>query len=199
LHHAPVDWEAEGRVEARNVVVQRFWLDDIVVVRAAYDACVQASLCPPASVDSEPDQPVRGVSPGGAEAYCQSKGGRLPTSDEWRFAAAGSEARRFPWGQTGLVCRRAVFGLRSGPCATGGEGPDVPRSRPSGATPSGLFDMAGNLAEWTRDAGGHVARGGSYASSLAGALKSWAVSPTNAKETIGFRCAYRDGRESLPP
>jgi hypothetical protein len=29
LHLAPVDWVAEGRVEARNVEVQRFWLDDI--------------------------------------------------------------------------------------------------------------------------------------------------------------------------
>jgi formylglycine-generating enzyme required for sulfatase activity len=140
----------------------------------------------------EPMLPWTNVDPERAERHCQRRGGRLPTLDEWMFAASGSEGWRFPWGQTGLVCRRAVYGLSRGPCARGKHaGPDAVGSRPDGSTPEGLLDMVGNVAEWVRDGGRIVAAGGSFGSELASELKTWSLDATaTAGPDVGFRCAY---------
>lgn len=132
--------------------------------------------------------------------YCRFRGGRLPTSAEWSLAAGASEGWRYPWGPFGLVCRRAVYGLVSGPCARAGldAGPQLPGSRPDGATPSGLLDLAGNVAEWTFDPPGNggdgvriAARGGSFRATLPSALKVLSASePRGAADDVGFRCVY---------
>jgi formylglycine-generating enzyme required for sulfatase activity len=128
-------------------------------------------------------------------------GGRLPTGDEFVLASAGAEARRFPWGQTGLVCRRASFGLLSGPCANGGATPELAGARPDGASAEGAYDLAGNVAEWTVERDGSVvARGGSYRSRVASELKTWAQEHVVERAPhVGFRCAYnRSGRDVRP-
>jgi sulfatase modifying factor 1 len=127
-----------------------------------------------------------------AESYCNWAGGRLPRSDEWLRVATGPDSRRFPWGQTGLVCRRASFGLVRGPCAEGGVSPDWAASRPDGRSEAGLLDLVGNVAEIVKTAqGGFELRGGSYRSDHAAALKSWSAIPYMGKgPDIGFRCAY---------
>jgi formylglycine-generating enzyme required for sulfatase activity len=187
----PVDWEADGRGALRSVRVTHFQLDGAEVDHMRWTVCADAGRCRhlPAR---EPGLPVSGVSAAEAETFCRFAGGRLPSSDEWLFAAAGTEARRFAWGHTGMVCRRAVYGVLDGPCATGGTGPDLPGSRPDGATPEGLWDMAGNVAEWTREPDGSaVARGGSYRSRLAAELKTWSFErPAGRSEHVGLRCAY---------
>ena len=106
--------------------------------------------------------------------------------------AAGAEGRRYPWGQSGLVCNRAVFGLSRGPCAFAAKaGPDAIGSRPEGATPEGLLDMVGNVAEWARDGSAYVAMGGSWNAELASQLKVWSRETVSvARADIGFRCAY---------
>jgi formylglycine-generating enzyme required for sulfatase activity len=55
--------------------------------------------------------------------------------------------------------------------------------------------MAGNVAEWTREAGSAFAvRGGSYRSKVARQLKSWSrEAGSKAEPYIGFRCAYDVG------
>jgi formylglycine-generating enzyme required for sulfatase activity len=55
-----------------------------------------------------------------------------------------------------------------------------------------VLDLAGNVAEWTREPdGSFVARGGSYRSELAGDLKTWAVEARQARAPhVGFRCVY---------
>ena len=65
-------------------------------------------------------------------------------------------------------------------------------SRPDGASPEGVQDLAGNVAEWTREAdGSFTARGGSFRSTSAAELKSWAALSDHQKALhIGFRCAY---------
>jgi len=191
LSVAPVDWEAEGSVEAKQVDIEPFSIDALEVSVARFSQCVQAKSCRQLAGNPRPGEPVTGVTPRTAERFCMFIGGRLPTSDEWLYAAAGSAGRRFAWGDTGLVCRRAAYGLVRGPCASGAVGPTLVGSRPAGRTPEGLYDMAGNVAEWTRQGKAHVARGGSFRSTQAKELKSWAHENTQqAAPHIGFRCAY---------
>ena len=188
---APLDWESEGRVEPRQVTVKAFSLDALEVTVARWQRCAQAKSCQRLPGSPAPGLSVSGVTPQMAERFCLFVGGRLPTSNEWLYAAAGPQVRRYPWGDTGLVCRRAAFGLLRGPCATGAVGPTLAGSRPAGKTPEGLYDMAGNVAEWTREGTGFVARGGSFRSTVAHELKTWASENTQeASLHIGFRCAY---------
>ena len=190
-HFGTPDWEGPEQA-LHDVSAAPFALDRAEVTVARFRPCAATGACPKIADDSEPGRPVRNVSPSEASAFCAFVGGRLPSADEWLFAAAGSNARRYPWGNTGLVCRRASFGLVSGPCARGGTGPDFAGARPDGATPDGILDLAGNVAEWTIERDGtFAARGGSYRSELAGDLKSWSVEPRQTRAPhVGFRCAY---------
>jgi formylglycine-generating enzyme required for sulfatase activity len=163
------------------------------VTYARWKACARAGVCR-ALESREPGVPVTRVSAEDAQRFCEFERGRLPTADEWLFAATGRELRRFPWGSTGLVCRRATFGLADGPCGEGAEGPELAGARPDGATPRGVLDLAGNVAEWAREPDGSFrARGGSYRSRVAADLKSWAAEPAPAERAaghVGFRCVY---------
>lgn len=186
----PEDWQAEGLVEPRRLEVRAFSIDATEVTYERWEHCVVAGAC--RKLDgAEPGLPVSSVDAKDAERYCRFEDGRLPTSDEWLVAALGPEGRRFPWGSTGLVCRRAAFGLVEGPCAFGG-GVELSGSRPDGASPEHALDLAGNVAEWTVDGDGRtLARGGSYLSTSALELKSWAEeSPPARAAHVGFRCAY---------
>lgn len=184
------DWQLGATPNALEVAP--FALDSGEVTYARYAACVRASVCEKPSTEAEPGLPVTGLEPRSAERFCAFEGGRLPTSAEWRFAASGKQGRRFPWGHTGLVCRRASFGLVDGPCSGEGTGPDLVGARPDGATPEGILDLAGNVAEWTQDPDGRYrARGGSFRSRVAVELVTAAVeSPAARAAHVGFRCAY---------
>jgi formylglycine-generating enzyme len=191
----PNDWESED-VVAREGHVAAFWLDAGEVTVSRYARCAAAGQCRPRSsvVDrpEEPGLPVATVTAAEAESFCAWMTGRLPRSDEWLRAATGQSSRRFPWGQTGLVCRRASFGLVRGPCAEGGSVPDLVGARPDGRSDAGLNDLVGNVAEIVRTAQGtYEVRGGSFRSDHAAELKSWSVLPySGARPDVGFRCAY---------
>jgi formylglycine-generating enzyme required for sulfatase activity len=86
--------------------------------------------------------PVNEVTWRGAREFCAWRGARLPTEAEWEAAARGRAGRTYPWGEEAPTPDRAVFGRRSNEMeAVGG--------RPAGATPEGVHDLAGNVAEWT--------------------------------------------------
>jgi hypothetical protein len=192
LPQGVADWQLSASPAALEVAP--FSLDSGEVSVARYDECVRAGTCPKLATEREIGQPVSGLAPSDAERFCAFAGGRLPSSAEWRFAASGLEGRRFPWGFTGLVCRRAAFGLVQGPCSSEGNGPDLVGARPDGATPEGIVDLAGNVAEWTRDPDGRYrARGGSYHSRVAVELVTAAVeNPAQNAAYVGFRCAYAE-------
>ncbi len=185
------DWEG-NRAPSAKTRVRGFEIDNVEVSGARYAECVAAKSCSALSSADDPALPVRNVSAAQAQAFCAWASGRLPSGSEWLLAAAGKEGRRFPWGSTGLVCRRAAFGIADGPCASGALSPEAPGSRPDGATPDGVLDLSGNIAEWTLDADGSVrARGGSYQSRGAAELKTWAAEERQAAAPhIGFRCVY---------
>lgn len=187
----PADWEAEGRVRPRTVHAGPFSMDRLEVTCGALGR-----------EDSDPGRAASGISLPEARAICARRGGRLPTEDEWIVAAAGEGPRRYPWGDTGAVCRRAAWGLTRGPCGNAATGPDTVGAHPDGATPLGIQDLAGNVAEWVEtgrcaapDVGDcrGVVRGGSYATDLATDLRTWGRRevPAAAHEaTVGVRCAY---------
>ncbi|MGK4008465.1 SUMF1/EgtB/PvdO family nonheme iron enzyme [Sorangium sp. So ce1036] len=200
LRLGPSDWEAQGLVDPRAVFVPAFSLDAFEVTEARYAACVAAAACAPLPLRGEPGLPVTGITLGEAARYCAFVGGALPSRDQLAFAAAGPSSRRYPWGDTGAVCRRAAFGLRAGPCGWGATGPELAGSHPDGAAihPDGrVFDLAGNVAEWAapertgqRISGIH---GGSWSDGAAAALRTWnrRIVPDSTRATdIGFRCAH---------
>lgn len=195
----PSDWEAEGRVKPRLVKAGPFRIDrfEVTVGRAF---CPQCPLADATRFATGPERAATGVTLDEARAYCTHRKGRLPTDDEWIVAAAGDptrpeKARRYPWGDTGAVCRRAAFGLVKGPCGEGLDGADTIGAHPDGATPLGVHDLAGNAEEWVEGGGEGdprpAVRGGSYATALATELRIWPrriVDPTTRDKAVGFRC-----------
>lgn len=131
VEHSPV----------HEVRVAAFDLDTTEVTVAAYAVCVQRGACtPPASTGTyegqdlgrammcnrdRPDRqrhPVNCVSWDQAMAYCRAAGKRLPTEEEWEYAARGGAAgRTYPWGETkpGRQLCWSVRHQRNGTCAVG--------------------------------------------------------------------------------
>ena len=156
------------------------------------------------------DHPVVQVSARDAQAFCAWHGLRLPSEEEWEFAARGTDGRRYPWGdappeQDGK--RRANFGAVAccAPDAADGYARIAPVGRfPGGASPFGVLDMAGNVWEWTSSPfpgrPGFVAlRGGGWGNDpycLRTAYRH-ANPPDIGLDMVGFRCA-EDGPSSAP-
>lgn len=137
----------------------------------------------------DPDRPAVFVSWSQADAYCRWAGGSLPGELQWEKAARGTDGRFWPWGEVPDAQRYQGRGqaLRQ-PVAVG--------SYPTGDSPYGVADMAGNVWEFTADewngkVGGHVMRGGSYLNSLMESRSSvrWASGDElTGAEYLGFRC-----------
>ncbi len=169
--------------------------------------------------DHQFDHPVVQVGHADAVAYASWAGGRLPTETEWEWAASGGidQVPTWPLADDGMLLANVWIG----------EFPSrsTRRTRP-GTTPVGayppnvneLFDMLGNVWEWTEDtwtggvAAPHspcctpatattmVTKGGSYlcAANYCSRYRPAARHPQAAAEPschIGFRCAYDSGTQ----
>jgi formylglycine-generating enzyme required for sulfatase activity len=208
-----------------------FLMDATEVTVAAYRECVRAGKCKPAPTTvkwdgiaakeretwapycngdraDRSDHPVNCVDWKQAAAYCAWAGKRLPSEEEWEWAARNAKAGTpYPWGDAPPGDRAcwsgegndAGPGRRPGTCAVGSHPQD---------DASGVKDLGGNVAEWTstgdmvatdsRGRGGtpvKIARGGSWADTDAGKLSAayrLLDLPTQRAPDLGFRCA-KDG------
>jgi formylglycine-generating enzyme required for sulfatase activity len=153
------------------------------------------------------NHPMTNVTWFGAWAYCGSIGGRLPTELEWEKAARGSDGRALPWGEE-MALNRANFYSSRDPFENMGSFGS--RTNPVGfyngktygdyvtlsnASPYGLYDMAGNVWQWTSNVyeGMHYRfmRGGSK-DTYDMDLRTWVrnnATPTYFSPGVGFRCA----------
>jgi len=152
----------------------------------------------------EDDQPVVGVSWYDARTYClwlslMSSNGedanryRLPLELEWEYAASGKEKRKYPWPNDKGQPKSKLLNYNNNVGATTPVG-----SYPEGATPEGLYDMAGNVLEWTDswwDEKTHsyrVIRGGSWFSNAVLCRSAYRhnFAPDLRYYYVGFRLVF---------
>ncbi len=153
------------------------------------------------------DHPVVNVSWEDANAYCASRGGRLPTEEEWERACKSTTGGPYAWGEGTSAHaiwweeeRYGKYGLLPGITT-------LPSTDPSTWTPEGVADLTGSVWEWTssryhRDSykdprlaeqsPWRVIRGGSFANlpSYATCSHREPARPDEPRLTLGFRCVY---------
>jgi formylglycine-generating enzyme required for sulfatase activity len=212
----PAGWFLMGQNEGprsnqpqREVYLDAFAIDKTEVTKGAFAEFVQESgyqevLGWEQGFETRANEAVVGVLWRDAEAYCRWAGKRLPTEAEWEKAARGADGRRYPWGNQWEQGRANI--------EESGYGDVVPvGSYPTGASPYGVLDMAGNTAEWVADyfdfdyyryapehnpkgpdrVMDHVLRGGSWASPREHVQTFFRDSSHSARPNprVGFRCA----------
>lgn len=105
---------------------------------------------PGSSIEGREDHPVVQVAWEDAVAFAAWAGGRLPTEAEWEFAARGGDRRTIhTWGDAPIDSAHPQAHIYEGRFPTHSAAP-----RPVGSYPAsafGLFDMAGNVWQWTGD------------------------------------------------
>ncbi len=160
--------EANATDQQLAVNLSRYFIARYEVTVAQFRACVDAGGCSAGDIhalNGPDDYPVRLVSWHEAVAYCewlttQLRGWSgtpatirrllrqdgwhvvLPSEAQWERAARGTVRRVFPWEGDTVDRTRATY-LRGDVVAVG--------SYPAGATPEGVFNLAGNVSEWVED------------------------------------------------
>jgi len=154
------------------------------------------------------DYPVVGVNWYNADAYCKWKGKRLPTQDEWEFAARGDERRIYPWGNDNPDGTRGNFADINADVPWRDKSSDdrykylaPAKAYPEGATPEGVYNLGGNVKEWTANVNTEketaITKGGSFENAFDD------MSPADQRPykldtidyTLGFRCACNNTQD----
>jgi formylglycine-generating enzyme required for sulfatase activity len=143
----------------RSTRVSPFWLDVTEVSVREYDQCVRLRHCDPipyfrgATRFRRLDYPASFLTWNEARQYCRFLGKRLPTEAEFERAARGEQQRTYPWGNlyNSRVSNHGQLALSPTSDVDGYPELAPVGSFPDGATPRGILDLAGNVAEWVYD------------------------------------------------
>lgn len=174
-------------MEVETIHVPAFYIDAYEVTTARYATFLHATgRRPPDGWDQvdlrrHGDFPVVEVDWQDAADYCASLGKRLPTSHEWVRAALGNHSGYLwlvgaPPGAANVGQRYTTQGVYEDRLAPVG-------SHPRDRSPYGVFDVGGNVSEWTQE---QQVRGRSW---FRGSSENMEVSPDTRSAEIGFRCA----------
>jgi eukaryotic-like serine/threonine-protein kinase len=207
----------DDELPQHSIRMTGYWIDQTEVTNGMYSKCVDAGVCsrPAYSYsyshadyfgNSEfSDYPVIYVDWYQATKYCKWAGRRLPTEAEWEFAARGTQSLLYPWGNNLPDDTLTNYNYQVGDVTKTG-------SYPAGASPYGVLDLAGNVAEWVSDWYGsyqlyndpnpqgvndgkyRLLRGGSYMMDeymLRTAERYWSSAYFTSEDT-GFRCAFSE-------
>lgn len=201
--YALIGGEGSENSPAHEAVIARFLMDATEVTVDAYASCTQAGKCKPMHTDNpfcnvhfegRGSHPVNCIDWNDAAAYCELLGKRLPTEHEWEYAArGGSEGRLYSWGNEEPDARRSCYMHNGGSCPVA--------QFPAGAF--GLFDMTGNVWEWTSSWYGpypgeaetglfKVYRGGSWSRRFSKWMRNDLrnrFKPEEEGGSLGMRCA----------
>lgn len=198
----------------------KFWPPDIYKFADFTDQTARIGFYPPDAyftrwryVDNKKEyyhqHPITHVTWFGANAFAEFYGMRLPTTQEWEKAARANTGYDYPWGDE-LSSNRANY-KNNGDVYDNDTTPvgyfNGENDTYDGYSPYGVYDMAGNVWEWTaswwRDSSGRLFKGGSFNSSLDAtedsgklinySLMTWFETaigfiPSNDSREIGFRC-----------
>ncbi len=148
-----------AELPAHDVAISPFEIERTEVSVDAYTRCVAAARCAPAGYPGldarfdRPELPVTYVSWDDATAYCAFLHARLPTEAEWELAARGPKRRPYPWGAVynPHLTNHGAFALDASDATDGYVGLAPVESFADGATPEGIVNLAGNVAEWVSD------------------------------------------------
>jgi serine/threonine-protein kinase len=136
---------------ARVVAVNPFFIDATEVTNEQYQKFVDETKYPAPKgwvggrfPEGGEKLPVKDVTWEDAMTYARSVGKRLPSEEEWEFAARGTDGRLFPWGPTWEADR-----ANSQNTATEKRQLQAVGQYPQGASPFQVLDLSGNVWEWT--------------------------------------------------
>jgi formylglycine-generating enzyme required for sulfatase activity len=178
-----------------------FYLDSTEVTVAAYRRYLDSTAAAAPWAKSPPgDWPATGLLWSEARRFCEWRGARLPTEDEWEAAARGSAGRRYPWGDRWDRGRANAASVTDTLQPVGGF--------PLGRSWVGAEDMVGNAWEWvaadtTTPAGDvrHVIKGGAFNTQPEFAQPAYrSALPDDRRQlwNTGFRCAQSAARAGKP-
>jgi formylglycine-generating enzyme required for sulfatase activity len=146
------------------VYLDSFYIDKYEVTNRQYRQCVEANgrgcVAPKNAFYKDTsgafeDYPVGSLKWGQAEAYCEWRGGQLPSEAQWEKAARGASERIYPWGDELPTCDTALYG----DCVKDADGKASLRpvgSYPKDSSPYDVRDMAGSMIEWVWDWYGEI-------------------------------------------
>ncbi len=176
-----------GHDGSRGVVsLDAFYLDKFEVTNAAYKAFDPAYTYP----QGRDDHPASGITWENANAYAQWVGKRLPSEQEWEKACRYTDGRGYPWGNKFESDRANINTTGTTPVG----------SYEMGRSPYGIYDLVGNVWEWTSSPPAEglrtrVLRGGAWSSNPPeeDIILRYTAFPDDAGESFGFRCAVSAG------
>ena len=202
--------ENTGFLPFQEYEIEGFKIEAYEVTNQRYNFCVSARTCsrPNMSLDvyTNPERqqyPVAGVTAIQAREFCQWIDRELPSEIQWEWSARFPDGRLWPWGSNSTPTPSLAFMPYNDLELAG---PQKVGSLEAGKSELGIYDLVGNVWEWTRSDYTTLAewnseldspetlsvRGGGFIFSIGHISRRFNATATTPFEFIGFRCIEPD-------